>query len=49
MTSLLSQQSRTEAEIFFAEDRRPPFAAFLIGAVAIANVASALATLIAQV
>ena len=47
MTSLLSQHSRTEAEIFFAEDRRPPFAAFLIGA--IANVASVLAMLIGQV
>jgi hypothetical protein len=49
MTNLRRQQSYTEAEIFFAEGRRPPFAAFLIGAVAIANIASALATLIGQV
>ena len=46
---MTSQHSRTEAEIFFAEDRRPPFAAFLIGAIAIANVASVLAMLIGQV
>jgi len=49
MTNLRSQQSYTEAEIFFAEGRRPPLAALLIGAVAIVNIASALATLIGQV